>query len=89
MLYSVEVRVIGSQIGASMTQMRTWLDHNRSEPDGFRQSSGGAGITFRVDFKAEREALAFAEAFDGRVVGMRPPGSHEHALWAVGERAAC
>lgn len=86
MLYTVEVRLIGSEIAASMTQMRTWLDHNRFEPDGFRQSSGGAGITFRIDFKVEQEALAFADAFAGRMIGV-PLGAADHGLWQIADHA--
>jgi hypothetical protein len=70
MLYTVEVRLIGRDLVASMTEMRTWLDHQRVEPDAFRHSAGGAGITFRVDFKREPEAMDFARAFSGRIVGM-------------------
>ncbi|HEX5455316.1 MAG TPA: hypothetical protein VFX06_16120 [Stellaceae bacterium] len=87
MLYTVEVRVIGGGFGASMRQMRTWLDHRRVEPDAFRHSIGGAGITFRVDFKLEPEALKFARAFGGRVIGV--PVMQEGAadpLWSGGAR---
>ena len=75
MLYTVEVRLIGSDLLTSMSQMRTWLDHNRCEPDAFRYSIGGAGITFRVDFKSESEADAFSRAFLGRVVGLPEPAA--------------
>lgn len=82
MLYSVEVRLIGGNLAASLTQMRTWLDHQRFEPDAFRHSIGGAGITFRVDFKHETEALKFARAFGGRMIGI-PVRQNEDAdpLW--------
>jgi hypothetical protein len=73
MTYAVEVRLIGGDWVASMTRMRTWLDHNRFEPDAFRHSAGGAGVTFRLEFKAETEACAFAKAFDGRVLGSPSP----------------
>src|SRR5260221_3968902 len=68
MLYTVEVRLIGGEFIGFMTQMRTWLDHRRIEPDAFRHSSGGAGVTFRVDFKVETEADAFASAFGGPLI---------------------
>lgn len=84
MLYIVEVRRIGGDLIAAMTEMRTWLDHQHIEPDAFRHSSGGAGITFRVDFKAETAAAAFARAFDGRIVGLQPSHAGEHALWPSG-----
>lgn len=80
MLYTVEVRVFGGDLMASMTQMRTWLDHRRIEPDAFRHSSGGAGVTFRVDFKMEAEATEFARSFGGRLIGMPLPQA-SGALW--------
>src|SRR5260221_14794226 len=89
MLYTVEVRLIGGEFIGFMTQMRTWLDHRRIEPDAFRHSSGGAGVTFRVDFKVETEADAFASAFGGRVIGPAPVvGSSPSLLWASAGAAA-
>jgi hypothetical protein len=83
MLYTVEVRVIRGDLVASMSQMRTWLDHRRFEPDAFCQSSGGPGVTFRVDFKFENEAAAFAEAFGGRVLGLPAGSISNDVLWNV------
>ena len=83
MLYTVEVRLIGGDLITAMSHMRTWLDHRRVQPDAFRHSSGGAGITFRVDFKLEEEALAFARSFGGRLVGL-PAANHRPALWSSG-----
>jgi hypothetical protein len=80
MVFTVEVRLIGGDLVTSMSHMRTWLDHQRIEPDAFRHSSGGAGITFRVDFKLENDAAAFARAFGGRLVGL--PAHREASLWA-------
>ena len=88
MLYTVEVRLIGRDLTPSMSEMRTWLDHHRFEPDAFRHSRGGAGITFRVEFKHADEAAAFAEAFDGRVIGSTCHARREPAPWQVGE-AGC
>jgi hypothetical protein len=65
MPYTVEVRRIGADLAASMAEMRMWLDYNRITPTGFDHSRGGPGIAFRVVFRAERDALAFAEAFRG------------------------
>lgn len=70
MLYTVEVRLVGGNLLSSMSQMRTWLDHRRFEPDAFRYSAGTPTTTFRVDFKTEPEALEFAEAFRGRLLGV-------------------
>lgn len=69
MLYTVEVRLIGGDLLATMSEMRTWLDHNRYEPDAFRSSRGTPITTCRLDFKAADAAAAFAKAFGGRVLG--------------------
>jgi hypothetical protein len=86
MLYTVEVRLIGGDLITSMSHMRTWLDHRRLEPDAFRHSSGGAGITFRVDFKLEEQALAFARSFGGRLIGLPATDHRQPALWSSGLR---
>jgi hypothetical protein len=67
MLHTVEVRSAGDDVALALSHMRTWLDHFGYEPDTFRQSKGGAGVLFRLEFKIEREAMAFAAAFGGRV----------------------
>ena len=81
MLYTVEVRLIGGEFMTSMAEMRTWLNHRRIEPDAFRHSPGGAGVTFRVDFKIESEATEFARAFGGRLIGLPLPSPNKAALW--------
>ena len=80
-MFTVEVRLIGGNLMTSMNHMRTWLDHQRVQPDAFRHSAGGAGITFRVDFKLESEAVAFARAFGGRLIGLPITTQREAALW--------
>lgn len=79
MLYIVEVRRIGTGLAVSMAEMRTWLDHHGIDPAEFCHSSGGRGITFRVGFHSEDDALAFARAFHGRFNnGIDPNGA---AFW--------
>jgi hypothetical protein len=81
MAFTVEVRLIGGDLITSMRHMRTWLDRQRVEPEAFRHSSGGAGITFRVDFKRESDAVAFARGFGWRLIGL-PISTHgEASLW--------
>jgi hypothetical protein len=87
MFYAVEVCLVGSDLIASMSQMRTWLDHHRFQPDTFRQSSGGAGLTLQLDFKSETEAVAFAKAFGGRLLGMQAENGGA-APWSVAEDGA-
>ena len=67
MLYAVEVRVRAGDLITRMAEMRQWLDGRRYEPDLFQYRSERAGPVVRVEFKYETEALAFAEAFNGRI----------------------
>jgi hypothetical protein len=69
MQYTVEVRRVGGDLLSLMSQMRTWLDHSRVEPDCFRYSVGSPATSFRLDFKVEKEAIAFASSFGGRILG--------------------
>lgn len=68
MLYTVEVQLTGAHLSSTLSEMRTWLDHNRVEPDSFRHFSGASKILFRVEFKLESDAADFAKAFGGRVM---------------------
>ena len=81
MVFTVEIRLIGGDLMTAMTHMRTWLDHQHVEPDAFRHSAGGAGIAFRVDFKRESQAVAFARAFGGRLLGLPIATDREASLW--------
>jgi hypothetical protein len=70
MLYSVQVRLVGSDIASGMTDMRRWLQREGVEPDKFEiQRMDADGVVYRIDFKVASEAAAFAEAFAGTVVG--------------------
>ena len=69
MQYLVEVCVSGRGLIDSMAEMRTWLDHRRIEPHGFRHCRDSARIMCHVDFNSEPDAIGFAQAFGGRVVG--------------------
>ena len=69
MQYIVEVRVSGRDLVDSMAEMRTWLDHQRIEPHGFRHCRDSARIIIHIDFNSEPDVIGFARAFDGRMVG--------------------
>ena len=69
LVYTAEVRLADADFSTVLCDMRTWLDHHRSEPESFRQLSNGGAVSFLVDFKAESEAQSFAKAFGGRVSG--------------------
>ena len=71
MFYIVEVGSAGD-VGAVMSQMRTWLDHYRAQSGNFRHVREMTGSKFRVEFKTESEAVAFASAFGGRVLRPEP-----------------
>ena len=66
MLYIVEIPIDGD-LTSRMSQMRTWLDHQRCEPGAFRSTSIGGRKVFRVEFIVEAEARAFAQVFGGRL----------------------
>jgi hypothetical protein len=74
-LHTVEVRLDDDDVAGAMSQMRIWLDHHRFEPDSFRQAAEGAETRFRLEFKIEGEAVAFAAAFHGRMLE-----EHDHAV---------
>jgi len=74
MQYLVEVCVSGRGLVDSMAEMRTWLDHRRIEPNGFRHRGESARMKFHVDFNYEPDAIGFAQAFGGRLVG-EPAGA--------------
>ena len=69
MQYIVEVCVSERGLVEAMAEMRTWLDHKRIEPNGFRHGRHSARMMFQVDFNSEPDAIGFAEAFGGRMVG--------------------
>jgi hypothetical protein len=65
----IEIRYRGADLGAAMTQMRTWLDHHQAEPSLFEFVFLRAGvIRFRLQFEDACEASAFAKVFDGEVL---------------------
>ena len=68
MQYIVEVCVGDHGLVDSMAEMRTWLDHRRIEPNGFRHRSDRACLKFHVDFNDEPDAIGFAQAFSGRLI---------------------
>lgn len=65
MVYVVEI-MIEADLATELSQMRTWLDHMKFEPMGFRQIP--CKRICRVDFANQEEASAFARAFGGEVL---------------------
>jgi hypothetical protein len=69
-MHVVEIRRRGADLGATMAQMRAWLDHRQSEPSLFELTFlARREIRFRVQFQNASDALAFARAFEGKVSG--------------------
>lgn len=67
-LFPVEISLLDEeQLARTMENMRTWLDHKKFDATTFRYSFVRPGIVLRIDFPAEPEARAFAEAFGGKV----------------------
>lgn len=69
MPYTVRLRLDTDAFLARMSEMRVWLDRQGYQPDLFQYHTerDGAAV-LRVDFKFEKEAFAFAEAFNGSLV---------------------
>ena len=68
-MYAVEIALSEKdKLGDAIEAMRTWLDHNRFEPAAFRYSFAAARVLFHLDFAVNAEAVAFADAFGGKVM---------------------
>ena len=67
-MISVEILIAEDGLVQAMETMRTWLDHMRFTAATFRCTFVANGMVLRVDFPAEDEARAFAQAFSGKLV---------------------
>src|ERR1051325_7421183 len=76
----------------AMSGIREWLDGQRFEPSVFRCTTDDENATFRLEFKIESEAVAYAEAFGGGVRWVRwaglfsPSSAREFPLEGFGHR---
>ncbi len=68
MFHVVEIRREREHLAKVMCAIREWLDAQRFEPDIFRSTTDEESVTFRLEFKLESEAMAFADAFGGSVL---------------------
>jgi len=69
-MHIVEIWRRRAEFGATMAQMRTWLDHHQVEPTLFEfERTTDGGIRFRLQFKQRTDASALAVVFDGEVSG--------------------
>jgi hypothetical protein len=67
----VVTRLRGMNLGAAMSQMRIWLDHNQTEPAFFESVTlPNHEIRFLIQFSSASDASAFAKDFDGKVLSV-------------------
>ena len=79
MMYTVDVRRIGGDsLPDLMVEMQTWLEQNGIEPAVLDHSSNTIGTAVRVGFRGQTEAMSFAHAFGGQLIGDDPGGA---VLW--------
>jgi hypothetical protein len=73
-MFQVKIAILDDHTVLSdrMEAMRIWLDERRCEPTSFRYGFLHHAIVCRVDFPAEAEALEFANAFNGELIGGSP-----------------
>ena len=68
-LYTVQVRIDGSNIAARMSEIKEWLDRPDIEAGTSQYRMDADGVLCWVHFKLPSEASDFAEVFAGSVVG--------------------
>ena len=69
-MYAVEIALLEKdKLSDTLEAMRIWLDRKRFEPTAFRYSlAPSARVLFHLNFAADAEATAFADAFGGKVI---------------------
>jgi hypothetical protein len=75
LLFTVEIRLVGGDLGRMMGEMRNWLDRRKVVPHAFRESGCPGGMALHVEFNAPTDADDFASRFSGRVLGTPPASS--------------
>ena len=70
-MYVVEIKREREHLAKVMSGIREWLDGKRFEPSVFRCTTDEETATFRLEFKAESEAVACAEVFGGEITPKR------------------
>jgi hypothetical protein len=63
-MHVVEVGRHRGDVAGPMGRMRNWLDNRQMAPSLFRLDPA----SFHLEFGNERDAIAFADAFDGRLI---------------------
>jgi hypothetical protein len=65
MTHLVEIRYTAGEPDELTARMQAWLDRHRIAVEEFGCSPGCPGLAFRIAFRAEEDAAAFADAFGG------------------------
>jgi hypothetical protein len=65
-MYAVEIHLPRGELSRQMSEMRIWLDQNRFESSTFSCRDANYEVLVSVEFRAARQAAAFAERFAGR-----------------------
>jgi len=68
MLHVVEVRFSGAHFRDFLIRVRGWFDTQNTEPTTFRYWFDETVTVLRVNFEAQEQAIAFAQAFGGVVL---------------------
>ena len=68
MLHTVEIRLSGGNFLDDVLQVRRWLNAENVQPTTFRYWLYEPEAVLRVNFEAEAQAKAFAQAFGGVVL---------------------
>ncbi|TMJ79534.1 MAG: hypothetical protein E6G79_20785 [Alphaproteobacteria bacterium] len=69
MLHAVEVLFSGEHVRNFLVRVRGWLDAQNMQPATFRYWLHEPETVLRVNFESHEQAHAFAQAFDGIVLG--------------------
>ena len=85
MHHVVEIRHFGADLAAARAELQDWLSKHAIRPVSFEHSTGGPGITFRLQFAAESEAEQLAAAFHGWRNNAHPV---DPPRWEMRERRA-
>ena len=78
-MYGVDIHVQQGDLSRQMSAMRIWLDEHRFEPSTFSCRDTDYGTLVCIEFKVPREAVAFAERFDGLANGRLGAGLREES----------
>lgn len=56
-------RPLGTPLGQSMNEIRSWLDDKKIEPASFKPIVAGGSLIFEISFRDQHEAELFQQEF--------------------------